>query len=122
MKSYSDKLKDPRWQKLRLEVFERDGFTCAACGCKERTLHVHHKAYLKRTNPWDYPNDLLLTLCEQCHGNIETTVETVRENAHIQWLPFAVRRFLVFCDRVGNDKSEISKMLNSMAPLDTSED
>jgi len=26
MSAYSEKLKDPRWQKKRLEVFQRDGF------------------------------------------------------------------------------------------------
>ena len=25
--SYSDKLKDPRWQRKRLEIFERDNWT-----------------------------------------------------------------------------------------------
>jgi hypothetical protein len=35
---YSDKLKDPRWQKKRLEVFERDGWCCQCCGDSESPL------------------------------------------------------------------------------------
>lgn len=64
---YSDKLKDPRWQKKRLEILERDHWGCQCCYDEESTLHVHHRKYLPNTDPWDYPNDLLITLCENCH-------------------------------------------------------
>jgi hypothetical protein len=62
---YSKKLRDPRWQKKRLEVMQRDDFTCLACGCKDSTLNVHHKQY--HGNPWDAPMSSLETLCEWCH-------------------------------------------------------
>lgn len=29
--TYSQKLRDPRWQKKRLEILERDSFTCQHC-------------------------------------------------------------------------------------------
>lgn len=64
---YSQKLKDPRWQKKRLEIFERDGWNCQICHDSESTLVVHHRDYLPNTDPWDYPDDLLVTLCENCH-------------------------------------------------------
>jgi len=64
---YSEKLKDPRWQKKRLEVLERDGWCCQNCGDSESTLHVHHKYYERNKEPWEYPLDAFLTLCEQCH-------------------------------------------------------
>lgn len=28
---------------------------------------VHHRDYLKDKEPWDYPDELLVTLCESCH-------------------------------------------------------
>ncbi len=62
---YSEKLRDPRWQKKRLEVMNRDAFTCQHCGDKEITLNVHHKQY--HGNPWDAPSESLETLCELCH-------------------------------------------------------
>lgn len=67
--SYDEKLLDPRWQKKRLAVFNRDNFTCQnkKCGNTERTLHVHHLAYLGNLEPWEYPDDMLLTLCDTCH-------------------------------------------------------
>lgn len=63
--TYSQKLRDPRWQKKRLEVMQRDDFTCLSCGDKGQTLNVHHLKY--HHNPWETPTDLLETLCESCH-------------------------------------------------------
>jgi hypothetical protein len=65
---YLEKLKDPRWQKKRLEIFERDNWTCQECHHTDRPLHVHHKLYIKDCEPWDCPNYLLITLCEDCHS------------------------------------------------------
>lgn len=65
--NYSEKLKDPRWQKKRLEIFERDGWKCRACGEKDKSLHVHHIFYLPKKEPWDIPNGFLITFCEDCH-------------------------------------------------------
>lgn len=55
MANYSEKLKDPRWQKKRLEIMARDFFTCQMCQCKDNTLHVHHRHYIGGREPWDYP-------------------------------------------------------------------
>jgi len=64
---YTDKLKDPRWQKKRLKILERDKWECKRCYNAESILHVHHRVYKKAKNPWDYTNDDLITLCEDCH-------------------------------------------------------
>lgn len=66
-KDYLSLLKDPRWQKKRLEIMQRDNFTCQHCGCRDKTLHVHHLTYDKCKKPWEYNNSNLLTLCESCH-------------------------------------------------------
>lgn len=76
MSSYSEKLKDPRWQKLRLQVMERDGFACQLCFSTEKTLHIHHLTY--RRNPWQSELSELITLCEDCHAQVESTLEAVR--------------------------------------------
>lgn len=65
--AYLAKLRDPRWQKKRLEVFNRDGWACKYCGDTQSSLQVHHKAYQKGKEPWDYPMDWLITACETCH-------------------------------------------------------
>lgn len=66
-RSYWDKLRDPRWQRKRLEIMERDGFACRCCGQDTETLNVHHGYYEKGLEPWEYENDTLWTLCEHCH-------------------------------------------------------
>ncbi len=45
MTAYAKKLTDPRWQKMRLKVFERDGWKCVSCGYEDRELAVHHNNY-----------------------------------------------------------------------------
>jgi len=67
MSNYSEKLKSPKWQKKRLEILQRDEFTCQSCLSKINTLHVHHFAYKQGLEPWEYENDMLQTLCEDCH-------------------------------------------------------
>lgn len=64
---YLAKLRDPRWQKKRLEILQRDEWKCQDCGNKDRTLHVHHRVYERGAEPWDYADHLLVTLCEFCH-------------------------------------------------------
>lgn len=77
---YRKKLQDPRWQRKRLEIFERDEWTCQECGATDKPLHVHHLEY-HRCQPWEYHESKLVTLCEDCHaeehekGNQEATEE-----------------------------------------------
>ena len=65
---YWEKLKDPRWQKMRLEIMDRDGFKCTQCDDAKSTLNVHHAYYIKGRYPWEYPEWSLRTLCEECHS------------------------------------------------------
>jgi len=62
---YAEKLKDPRWQKKRLEVLERAGWECEWCGNGKLTLHVHHLRYA--AEPWEAKDEDLECLCAYCH-------------------------------------------------------
>lgn len=66
---WSLKLEDRRWQQKRNRILERDNYTCRSCQDERDTsqLHVHHRYYKFRADPWDYPDDALLTLCKKCH-------------------------------------------------------
>lgn len=69
-KSYWELLRDGRWQRRRLEIMQRDGFTCTTCskrGDDGVTLNVHHRIYHKGRKPWEYEDAALTTLCEPCH-------------------------------------------------------
>ena len=65
--SYFQKLRDPRWQKKRLEALDAADWSCQRCCDKESTLNVHHKQYFKGREPWDYEVKQLAVLCEDCH-------------------------------------------------------
>lgn len=74
-KAYAEKLKDPRWQKKRLEVFEHDKWTCKECGATDKTLNVHHLFYHQGFDPWDYAKEELITLCDDCHTHISNIIK-----------------------------------------------
>jgi len=66
-RTYKEKLLDPRWQKMRLQVLERDGWACRCCGAKDKTLHAHHTFYAFDAEPWGYPAHTIITVCADCH-------------------------------------------------------
>jgi hypothetical protein len=77
--------KDPRWQKKRLKIFERDSYICRRCQKSDRTLHIHHLFYLDKFReraPWEYPDWALTTLCEVCH---ETVTLNKRNIDYVSW-------------------------------------
>jgi hypothetical protein len=89
-KTYSEKLRDPRWQKKRLEVMQRDNFTCQLCDDKDTTLNVHHCYYDRGKNPWEYDIASLITLCENCHKSEEEerphTLDLTKELSKFGWM------------------------------------
>jgi hypothetical protein len=68
LSAYQQKLLDPRWQKKRLAIFQRDDWACQKCFDRTNTLHVYHRYYNRNTEPWDYPDDALITFCAPCHA------------------------------------------------------
>ena len=71
MTAYQEKLQNPKWQRKRLSVFERDNHTCQLCKDTETTLQVHHLFYAKGYEPWDYKDEDLITYCKHCHALVE---------------------------------------------------
>lgn len=96
--TYADKLKDPRWQKKRLEIFQRDNFTCVKCLDTEDTLHVHHRKYEYDKDPWDIDNCYLITVCEDCHKTCENRKKLKKE----------AEKFNAFKIKVTNNKAYIT--------------
>ena len=66
--SYASQLRHPSWQKRRLEMLDRAGFECSNCGDAESPLHVHHRQYFKGRKVWEYSDEELCVLCEDCHA------------------------------------------------------
>lgn len=64
-------LQMPEWKEKRLQIIKRDGYRCQWCNTTNN-LQVHHKWYCKtknglRRNPWDYDDNVFMTLCDHCH-------------------------------------------------------
>jgi len=64
---YTEQCRKPEWQRRRLQIMERDGWQCRFCLSSDRTLSVHHRYYLPKRKPWEYPDSALITVCEPCH-------------------------------------------------------
>ena len=83
--TYSEKLKDPRWQRKRLEIMERDNFQCRFCDDNEKTLNVHHGYYEKGLDPWEYKENTLYTICIECHEWVQNILRDCHyETAQIE--------------------------------------
>jgi hypothetical protein len=79
MATYSEKLRDPRWQRMRLEVLECAGWACQSCQSSTKTLHVHHKQYIKGREPWEYERTNFEALCEDCHQESHVDKDLINE-------------------------------------------
>jgi hypothetical protein len=81
--SYSEKLKDQRWQKKRLELLEAAAWECQSGYCEnpkdKPQLHVHHRFYKRKTDPWDYPSFTYQVLCEVCHEKEQKYMEDAHQ-------------------------------------------
>jgi len=70
--TYGAALLDERWKKKRKEILARDHHRCVNCQSQDK-LQVHHRQYhfqmklRKFKDPWDYPDVLMITLCQRCH-------------------------------------------------------
>ena len=70
--SYGALLFKPEWKAKREEILIRDNHTCVICK-NNNNLQVHHRQYhfiLEKNQfklPWQYAENLLVTLCESCH-------------------------------------------------------
>lgn len=69
MTPYQEALQHPLWQKKRLEILEAADWRCVCCGNRNEQLHAHHIYYYygQGRKPWEYDNDELVSLCDDCH-------------------------------------------------------
>lgn len=78
--TYAEKLKDQRWEDKRIHILRRDNYCCKLCGNHDN-LHVHHILYEEDTDPWDYDENYLITVCEFCHNRIHSQLQ---QNSHLK--------------------------------------
>lgn len=85
--TYKEKLKDPRWQKKRLKILERDNWKCRCCTDDLKMLVVHHLVYYSNRDPWEYEDDELITFCEDCHEYEHALQILARVGIHLSNYP-----------------------------------
>ena len=82
--TYGALLFRPEWKIKREEILRRDSKSCVICN-RADSLQIHHRQYhfVVAKNqfklPWEYPGNLLITLCESCHrrGHSKYKVPTI---------------------------------------------
>lgn len=92
--TYSEKLRDPRWQKLRLKILERDNWKCRLCGTDAKNLQVHHVVY-RKLEPWGYPEYLYQTLCEDCHETRHDAVDSIIDALRVSLMNVPTQRLKI---------------------------
>jgi 5-methylcytosine-specific restriction endonuclease McrA len=97
--TYSEKLRDPRWQKKRLLILDRDGWKCFSCGDSTRNLQVRHVVY-RRMDPWEYPDSLLQTLCDACHKERQELSDKSADALRIAIMKVPTQRLHVIAQRI----------------------
>ena len=69
--NYAQKRRDVRWKRRRDDLLRQRNYTCCECDQPLTTgtmdLQVHHVVYISGLDPWDYPDELLLVVCDQHH-------------------------------------------------------
>ncbi len=103
--NYKEQYQHPKWQKKRLEILERDNFTCTNCGSDEKNLHVHHFLYVKEFKVWEYDEGNLTTFCDECHSEWHETNDAIKILLSVN------------CD-VLNEMFEIISLLRRKSPLE----
>ncbi len=119
--AYSDDLKNPLWQRKRLEIMERDQFQCQCCFDRKSHLVVHHKWYSKGFKAWEYENDCYVTLCKNCHEIFHSFYENEHNNYIAKYISdtdfFLFEKYFIEASNYTgtNTLKQINKMLISMA-------
>ena len=113
-KEYMELLRDPRWQKMRLELFEEACWQCEWCEGAARNLQVHHGYYDRRRQkkPWEYSRDSLFVLCERCHEAAESLrLDVLEALGYIEpWYQHHICGFIEELAELLDNEEELSRM------------
>ena len=79
--TYVEKLQDVRWKRRRDDLLRKSNWTCCECGEPltegRMDLQVHHVVYIACLDPWMYPDELLLALCDWHHKERQAVEQAI---------------------------------------------
>lgn len=104
---YREERHTNEWQRKSGHIKERDNYTCRLCGCSDKYVHVYHRFYDYDRYYWEYPDDVLVTLCEDCHNKEHKTEFEVMMDMIKEAVQNALHGGVMYL--------EIIKSINSMA-------
>lgn len=104
MMNYAQQIKDPRWQRKRLEVLELHNFQCQKCRSKDEELHVHHPFYKRWAMIWEYDKKELECLCHKCHKDGHEIDEQIKKE-----LAICINKPLILAYIMGLNASNVKK-------------
>ena len=121
-KNYKNLLLDGRWQMKKNQILQRDDYACQLCGAKAeegKTLHVHHTYYDGR-NPWDYEDDSLITLCDECHKEVHENTYGGYDKVILpgMWLSLGENKYGFVCNVFPDDDEKLKKYALCYAVVD----
>ena len=115
--TYAEQLKTPEWGLKKSRILTRDNFKCQAydCAYTGTGLEVHHLDYINNTKAWEYPDDMLISLCKKCH-NKEVTRYKLEENLYkaLKMKGFLACDLLAFTAFIYSDKSFLRQLLTNI--------
>ncbi len=94
---YIELLCTTEWLERRAAILAHDGARCVNCSAAKTDgchviLQVHHKYYVRKRLPWEYPDDALATMCKTCHQELHDNVHTpVYDEMDGKWVPSRIR-------------------------------
>ena len=104
--TFAQHLKDPRWQRKRLEVFQRDNFRCVICAKEDREIHCHHIIYERDRKLWDYPLAMFQTLCSTCHKDRHEIMDNAINALRLSLAKVPTRRLMKVTERICTEAME----------------
>lgn len=66
---------------------------------KAKGLNIHHQYYVKGKFPWEYDDDALVTLCEDCHKKLHENNSTPVYRCNV--IPSDIIEYAKLCDKCG---------------------
>ncbi len=118
--AYQDDLKTVYWQQKRLLIFQRDKWRCTVVNCPtpEYQLQVHHFDYIPGIKAWDYPDDMLVTLCANCHDKEMGRDQLERNLATtLKMKGFLMSDLLALSCRIDTDEKFTQSLLNVLREM-----
>jgi hypothetical protein len=92
-RDYHEQLKDPLWQRKRLEKMQEAGWKCEICGDGSEELNIHHLEYNGK-QAWEYDTTGLECLCRTCHSLMHMDINKVKAHAERLCVKHKIVRFI----------------------------